>query len=1028
MGPRVSDDRFGLFHLPPGVNFADYFAQGLIRRYARYPPETLAQTTVYLNSERMRRRATEVLTASGARFLPHLKLVTELDRDPILADLPAPEPRLRRLLTLGQLVQGLLERDESLAPRSAAFDLAASLSDLMDEMQAEGVSPAKIAGLQMDHHAAYWLRTQSFLSIIAPFFANSGAGNSGAANFGAANSGAANSGAGNSGVANSGVANSGASDPAARQRLAADRLAELWAATPPPGPVIVAGSTGSRGPTLRLMLAVAHLPQGALVLPGFDDTLPDAVWAAMKDALTAEDHPQFRIGRLIDALGVRPSVVTPWHSAPAPDPARNAVVSLSLRPAPVTDQWLSEGQRLSNLSAALEGVTLLQADTPQEEAAAIALILRDSAERGLPTALITPDRALGRRVTAALTQWGILPDDAAGKPLALSPPGRFLRHIARMMTERLTSDALLVLLKHPICHTAERRGDHLLLTRELELTLRRDGPAFPAADSLSVWAAAQKNPFAVAWAAALGACLNALSLPPRSTLAQAQARHLSLAEAFARGTAPEGTGELWLEVAGANARALFTALSEEAPYGAPVTPPEYLRLFETLIHQLGQDSRETSAAHPFISILGPREARETGAARVILAGLNEGIWPRQTAPDPWMNRRMRQEAGLLLPERQIGLSAHDYQQAAGAPEVILSRSRRDAEAETVPSRWLNRLTNLLCGLPEQGGQLACDQMTERGDRWRALAALAAQPTATHRADPTLQRAPRPAPRPPVSARPDRLSLTRIRDLIRDPYAIYARTVLGLNKLDPLHPSPDARDRGIVLHKVMEQFIRETPDHETPEQAQTRLLALTKTLLASSIDFPTERLLWYARVATVADRIVATRSDRAGTPKALEVKGEMAFTNPDFTLYGRLDRADVLPDGRLELIDYKTGTPPQPKEQEAFEKQLLLSALMAENGAFEILGAADVAQILYIGLRAPDDPVLTAITPEILSEVYAKFHYLIAQYAKRSTGYISRRALQRDEEGRDYDHLARFGEWQMSDAAQPIDLGGDDAPA
>ena len=162
--------------------------------------------------------------------------------------------------------------------------------------------------------------------------------------------------------------------------------------------------------------------------------------------------------------------------------------------------------------------------------------------------------------------------------------------------------------------------------------------------------------------------------------------------------------------------------------------------------------------------------------------------------------------------------------------------------------------------------------------------------------------------------------------------------------------------------------------------------------------------------------------------ALEVAGEMKFTSPDFTLYGRLDRADLLPDGRIELIDYKSGAPPTAKAQLSFEKQLLLTALMAENGAFPELGPSEVARTQYVGLKDPDNPQEMQITPELLREVYAKFHHLIAQYAEAGTGYISRRALQRDEEDRDFDQLARFGEWQMSDAAQPIDVGGDDATA
>lgn len=989
----MKDQRFGLFHLPPGADFAQGFADGLLARYRDHPPEVLAGVTVYLNSERMRRRVHECLCASGSHLLTRLNLLTDLAHDPILAGLPPPEPPLRRLLTFARIVQGLLARDGSLAPRSAAFDLAAALSDLTDEMQAEGVTPGTIAALKMDQFASYWQRSQTFLSIIAPLFAEEG----------------------------------GAGGMAARQRLAAARLAARWASDPPPGPVIVAGSTGSRGPTLLLMRAVAGLAQGALVLPGFDAGLPPPVWGAMKDAMSAEDHPQYRLRRLIALLEAEPADVAPWHAAPAPDPARNAVLSLALRPAPVTDHWLEEGQKLTGLPQVLQGITLVQAENPQEEAAAIALILREGAERGLPCALITPDRALGRRVTAALTEWGIRPDDSAGRPLALSPPGRFLRHIARLMARPLTADGLITLLKHPLCHSGTRRGDHLRLTRELELSLRRYGPAFPGPADLTDWAGKQSDAFAPVWAASLGAALALLEHPQDGTLAQRAALHLRLAEDFARGSDGLGSGDLWLEEAGAQARALMADLDAEAAQGAPTDAQSYQRLFEALIQRLGGDQRDTQAAHPLIAILGPREARESGAQRVILAGLNEGSWPRAAPPDPWMNRRMRQEAGLLLPERQIGLAAHDFQQAAGAPQVFLTRARRDADAQTVPSRWLNRLTNLLSGLPDQGGQAALQQMGARGDDWLRLAAAAAAPRPEQRQDPGLRPALRPAPSPPRAARPTRLPITAITSLIRDPYAVYARYILGLQRLDPLDAAPDARDRGTVLHAVMERFVREAPPGESAAEAEARLVALAAQTLEKAVAFPAERLLWQARLARFAGQIVAAESRREASPQALEVKGEWHLIDPDFTLHGRLDRADVRADGRVELIDYKTGSLPTAKSQEYYDKQLMLTAVMASEGAFAALGAAEVALTRYVGLLSDGKTLETAISPEVLTAERAKFHHLIARTMDRDTGYIARRALQLKDSSGDYDHLSRYGEWQMSDASHRIRIGDDDEP-
>jgi len=152
---------------------------------------------------------------------------------------------------------------------------------------------------------------------------------------------------------------------------------------------------------------------------------------------------------------------------------------------------------------------------------------------------------------------------------------------------------------------------------------------------------------------------------------------------------------------------------------------------------------------------------------VILGGLNDGTWPEAPAPDPWLNRKMRSDAGLLLPERRIGLSAHDYQQAIAAPQVWITRAIRSDEAETVPSRWLNRLGNLLGGLGDAGGPEAWTEMRTRGQHW--LDQVTALEEITR-----VPPAPRPSPRPPMAARPRDLSVTEIKRLIRDPYAVYAK--------------------------------------------------------------------------------------------------------------------------------------------------------------------------------------------------------------------------------------------------------------
>ncbi len=975
-GPR-------LFALPPGADFPAHLVRGLVARMAGQPPEAMARATLYLNTGRMLRAVRAAFDAHGARFLPRLRLITDLGRDP-LAGLPPAVPPLRRRLELAQLVEGLVARQRDFAPGSAVFDLADSLARLMDEMQGEGVAPEALEAPDLaENHAAHWERSLAFIRIVARFF------------------------------------DAGATpDAEARQRRVINALARRWQDAPPQDPVIIAGSTGSRGATQLFLQMVARLPQGAVVLPGFDFDMPEAAWASLRAGkMPGEDHPQYRFLRLTEALEMTPAQIRPWRDTAAPDPARNRLLSLALRPAPVTDQWMAEGTALGPLAPATERLTLIEAPTERAEALAIALCLREAAEMGRRAALITPDRMLTRRVTAALDRWGIRPDDSAGQPLAQTAPGRFLRHIAALFGRMLSAEALLVLLKHPLTATgAGDRGNHLRFTRDLELKLRRKGPPFPAGDELRAWAEAAGEPERIAWAgwvAATFAGVESAGKQPVSTCAEA---HLALAAALAAG--PGGRveeSELWRAEAGGLAFRVMEELCREAPHGGEMGPGDYADLVAALLRP--GSVRRAEATHPMIAILGTLEARVQGADLVILAGLNDGIWPAVPAPDPWLSRQMRLKAGLLLPERQVGLSAHDFQQAAGAPEVILSRALRDAEAETVPSRWLARLTNLLGGLPDQGGAAALSAMTARGRRWLDLAGAL-------EAAPRVPAAHRPAPRPPVDVRPKELPVTGIQTLIRDPYAIYARTILRLKPLDPLRPEPDARLRGEVLHDIVEHFIRERPEGESEAEARDRLLHLAERVLAAEIPWPSAQRLWRAKLARVADRFIAAETDRqsAGQPVLLEKKGSVSLENVGFTLTARPDRIDLLDDGRLHIYDYKTGTPPSDKRQKAFDKQLILEAAMAERGGFAELGPREVAGTTYIHLGGDGTDKPGAFEPGLIDAAWAGLETLIAAYRRRETGYVARRAVFETRREGDYDHLARHGEWQMSDPPEPEDVG------
>jgi len=971
-----------LFGLAPGVDFPAAFVQGLLERCQDKPPEFLPTIEILVNTRRMQRRIRDIFDTGPARLLPQINLISDLGELVLTHNIPKPVSKLQRRLELSQLVAELIDMQPDLAPKDAIFDLADSLANLMDEMQSEGVSPDAINQLDVSDQSGHWQRSLQFIQLIQNYFSNK-------PDF--------------------------APDAEARQRLIINWLTKSWADNPPNHPIIIAGSTGSRGATHILMQAVSQLPNGALVLPGYDFTLPDRVWENLSEALIAADHPQFRFRKLQQSLNISAEDIKVWANVQPPCPARNALVSLALRPAPVTNQWVTEGKKLNNLIEATKNLSLIEAPSSRLEAVAIALKLRECAELNITAALISPDRVLTRQVTAALDMWGLEPDDSAGLPLTMSAPGRFLLQTAALFGQVLTAENLLALLKHPLCHSGQDgRGDHLRWTRDLELHIRKNGPPFPTKSSLVSWAQTHSDDGCRIWADWLGGLIDGLENISTRHLTDHLKHHIDLCCNLASGLTKDNSGELWEKPAGIEAFKQVEELRLNAQFGGPLSTYDYANLFYKILNEA--EVHDPTRPHPDIMIWGTLEARVQGADLIILAGLNDGVWPSAPNPDPWMNRAMRQKAGLLLPERQIGLSAHDFQQAIGAKEVWLSRSIRNSEAQTVPSRWLNRLTNLMEGLEEKGGKDALKAMRARGDN--LLSMVNSIELITQKTDP----APRPSPVPPSNAQPKSLSVTGISKLIRDPYAVYASKVLNLYPLDPLRQEPDAPLAGTVIHRILERFINERDDKNLSAE-KTQFMKITDEVLAADAPWPAARCIWRAKLERVVDWFLKGEEDRAklATPFALEHKGGAKVGALDIKLVAKADRLDRSKDGLTYIYDYKTGKPPSENQQIKFDKQLLLTAAIVERAGFSGLADTRVGGAAYIGLGSKPDVVIAPLGKISPDTVWAELETLLSAYLLGKKGYTSRRAMEKLQYNFNYDHLARFGEWDETQKAKRVVL-------
>jgi ATP-dependent helicase/nuclease subunit B len=391
----------------------------------------------------------------------------------------------------------------------------------------------------------------------------------------------------------------------------------------------------------------------------------------------------------------------------------------------------------------------------------------------------------------------------------------------------------------------------------------------------------------------------------------------------------------------------------------------------------------------------------------ILGGLNEGAWPQSPGADPWFSRPMRSSLGLEPPERGIGLAAHDFAMLAAGPRVLLTRALKADGAPTVPSRWLQRLTQLARGL-ELEARLQPEQ-----DMARLAARLMTVPPGPRLA--------RPKATPPVDTRPRDLSVTAIETWLRDPYAIYAKRILRLKARKPLDEDVGPLERGNALHKALELFVAEYPG-DLPPDAAARLIALTETVFAQ-MKIPLAVLaLWRARLPSAAHWFVEEfeRPRRAAiTGSWLEKKGALTFDAPGgaFTLVARADRIDRRSDGDAAIIDYKTGALPQKNWTATFlAPQLPLEGAILAAGGFEDVPKMDVGELLYVKLSGgarPGEPRELDNAATLPAEALAKLKSLVALFDDPATPYIPRvRPRTRDQDG-DYDHLARVREWAPS---------------
>jgi ATP-dependent helicase/nuclease subunit B len=980
----MAPQRPKIFTIPSGIPFARALAEGVIARTGADPLK-LADALVLVPTRRAARSLRESFAAAlgGAALLPRIRPLGDVDDendlfDPSTDDLEATPPiaPLRRRLLLATLVQRWSRAKGQGRPFTQALSYAGELARFLDEAVTQGVDLTTLKSLAPDDLASHWHDVVEFLDVIAVQWPRL-------------------------------LQAEAAAEPARQRDAKLHALAAELALRPPHAPVIAAGSTGSIPATAELLKTIALLPTGAVVLPGLDTDLDAPSW----DELDAA-HAQYGIKQLLAHIGVERADVALWSPLPQDYPGRaNRVRFLSeaLRPPPTTDAWHDLIESPNEIISGLDDLALIEARDPREEALAIACALREVLEtKGRTAALVTPDRGLARRVAAELTRWDIAIDDSAGAILTRTPAGAFLALLADAAAMRFAPVPLLALLKHPLAAASEERSLFLRNVRALEAPHLRGLRPEPGLAGIAARLAKTNAPFALQnWFGRLTRLLQPfaeIAEAADATLADLARAHAAAAEALAATGSESGAAALWRGQAGEAAAELMDSLMREGRDIALAPARHYAESFRALAVQ--RAVRPLYNLHPRLAILGPLEARLLDFDLVILSGLNEGQWPAEAATDPWLSRPMRERLGLEAPERRTGLAAHDFANLAAARNVLLTRALNDNGAPTIASRWLLRIKQLAKGLGRESA------LTKRNDllEWaRALDDGARE-----------QRVPRPAPCPPVAARPRKLSITEIETWLRDPYAIYGKHVLRLKPLDPIDSEPGPRERGIAVHGALERFLRSFPD-ALPSDALAQLLSFGDEAFAQAGATPAILALWGPRFKRAASWFLRYEAERRRhiAQSLVEVKGTLDVAGSDtFTLRGRADRIDVFADGSASIIDYKTGRAPSHKQINTLHApQLPLEAAMLLKGGFAEHRALSVRQLIHVRLTgsepAGEDSIAEVKNVDALAEeAWRRLTDHVRKFSEETMPYISRAMPERINDKGDYDHLARVREWTL----------------
>jgi len=435
-----------LYNIRAELPFSKTLARYLLEE-TQDNPERLTRYRILLPTRRACRILRETflgLNEGKPILLPQMTPLGDVDEEDLsllmfghaeeFLDIPQAISPMRRQLLMAKLIGSIPEFTQG---PDHALRLAKALCAFVDQVVVEDLDFQNLDKIVPADFAEHWKITLEFLKILSEQWPNI-------------------------------LRSEGLIDAADRRNILLKTLAQHWVKSPPDTPIIAAGSTGSIPAAAQLLNVVAHMPQGMVILPGFDPDLDEDTWGDV-----AANHPQHSFKILLRRMGAASHDVKDLVPDVAVADRRTKLSSALMLPAQMSARWAAFGKD-NDLSSMVDHLEYYSCETQQEEASVIALMLREAAESKTKTAaLVTPDRNLARRVGALCTRWGIEVDDSAGQNILDTRLGKFIMLSLHIAQHKFDPVILLSLLKMKLCAFGQDEKAQHSLVHQLELEFLR---------------------------------------------------------------------------------------------------------------------------------------------------------------------------------------------------------------------------------------------------------------------------------------------------------------------------------------------------------------------------------------------------------------------------------------------------------------------------------------------------------------------------------------------------------------------------